>query len=161
MEDYKTNTHYTVAGVLVFIGVIIIWGVPSFPKNIIVPLIFFSLAIISFKILKTSKSISIDDRSISLGKFVGGFKKMGVDSSFINSIELIHEIKGDFSPNMAMATGDGNIEVHSKYYLINLIGTKSIKFDNLYDDQLQVDLKDFCNKNSIESNFEIIRNISN
>jgi len=158
LDKYKSYTHSTVAGVLIVIGIVMLIGISSFPKNLIFSILFFGFAFISYKRLKTTKSITIQNRSISLGKFVSGYKTQDIDITTINSIELIHETKGDFSPNMAMATGDGDIEIHSNYYLFYLKNDKVIKFDNLYDDKFQVNLKEWCLKNGIEINLEVKKN---
>ena len=93
--------------------------------------------------------------SICLGKFVKGYNIQVIESSTLKSIELVSTTKDEYNPKMAMATGDGNIKIYEYYYLLTLKDYRSIKFDDLYDKELQNDLKNWCQNNDVEIDLEV------
>ncbi len=84
---------------------------------------------------------------------VNGYKKNNINASSIESIDLVHEIKTEFRPAAAFMGGD--VDVHSNYYQIKLKDNSHIRFDDLYDKQLQNDLKLWCLDNSIVLNLDV------
>ncbi|RIJ47712.1 hypothetical protein D1614_14125 [Maribellus luteus] len=150
LKLYNNYNHITVTGVLVVFGFLMLIGIPVFPKNLILSLLFFCLAFIAHKNLKTTKPVSITKNSISLGKMVNGYAKTTIDSKSINRIDLVDETKIEF--RSAAKFSGGEVKIYSNYYLFHLKDKSEIRFDNLYDKQLQVDLMDWCRNNSIEFN---------
>lgn len=149
---YNNYKHITIAGILVVFGLLMLLGIPTFPKNLLLSLLFFSLAYAGFLTLKTTKPISIFKNYICLGKMVNGYKKNNINASSIESIDLVHEIKTEFRPAAAFIGGD--VDVHSNYFQIKLKNNTEIRFDDLYDKQLQNDLKLWCQDNKIELNLD-------
>ncbi len=153
LKLYKSNSHYTVAGVFVVLGLLMLFGIPSFPKNLFISLSFFTLAYISFCILKTSRPITLTKNSICLGKGVNGYKTKFISAVTIERIELIYEINTKFSP-VAMYTG-GDVDIHSNYFHIKLKDNSKVKFDNRYEKQLEEDLKLWCKENNIVLDLDV------
>ncbi|WP_321344470.1 hypothetical protein [uncultured Draconibacterium sp.] len=153
LKFYNNYKHFTVAGVLVVFGLLMLLGISTFPKNLLLSLLFFSLAYLGYQTLKTTKPISIFKNYICLGKMVNGYKKNNINASSIESIDLVHEIKTEFRSADAFMGGD--VDVHSNYYQIKLKDNSYIRFENLYDKQLQNDLKLRCLDNSIELNLDV------
>ncbi len=153
LKLYNNYKHISVAGVLIVFGLLMLLGIPTFPKNLLLSLLFFLFAYLSYHTLKTTKPISIFKNYICLGKMVNGYKKNNISASSIESIELVHEIKTEFRPAAAFIGGD--VDVHSDYYQIKLKSNNYIQFDDLYDKQLQNDLKLWCQDNNIKSNLEV------
>lgn len=153
LKKYESYTHLNIAGVLLILAIIMMIGVSSFPKNLILSLGLLGLAIGSYKILKTSKPVIISDKSICLGKMVNGFKKTIIKVEDIIKVELVFESLKEFRP-AAKYTG-GNVEVNSNYYRFILNDKSVIRFDNLYDEQLQSDLKDWCHNYTIDLDLEV------
>lgn len=153
LKLYNNYKHITVAGVLVVFGLLMLLGIPTFPKNLLLSLLFFLFAYIGYQTLKTTKPVSISKYDICLGKMVNGYKKTNIIASSIISIDLVHEIKTEFRPAAAYTGGD--VDVHSNYYQIKLKDNSYIQFDNLYDKQLQSDLKPWCKDNNIELNLDV------
>jgi uncharacterized protein YqfB (UPF0267 family) len=149
LNKFKNYNHNTVAGVFTVFGLVLLIGISSSSNNLIFAILFFICAFISYKGLKTNKSISISDNYIGLEKWVDGYKRQQIDITSINTIELRIESKSKFNPQLAVAIGDGNTEVHSNYYHIYLKNGKVIKFDNLYDERLKMDLKELEEKDGI------------
>jgi len=155
LDKYKNNNHATIAGVFVVIGLLMLFGISSSPKNIIIGSLCGVLAILTFQKLKTTKPIIISNKSICLGKFVNGYNIQVIEPSTLKSIELVSTTKDEYNPKMAMATGDGNIKIYEYYYLLTLKDYRSIKFDDLYDKELQNDLKNWCQNNDVEIDLEV------
>nr|WP_319571588.1 hypothetical protein [uncultured Draconibacterium sp.] len=153
LKFYNNYKHFTVAGVLVVFGLLMLLGISTFPKNLLLSLLFFSFAYLGYRTLKTTKPISIFKNYICLGKMVNGYKKNNINASSIESIDLVHEIKTEFRPAAAFIGGD--VDVHSNYYQIKLKDNSHIRFDDLYDKQLQNDLKLWCLDNSIVLNLDV------
>lgn len=153
LKLYNNYNHFVVAGVLIVFGLLMLWGIPTFPRNLFMSLMFFSLAYVGYRTLKTSKPILISKKEICLGKMVNGYKTTKIDGDSIESIELIHEVKTEFRAAEIYTGGD--VEVHSNYYQIYLKDNSYIRFDNLYDRQLQNDLKHFCLDNNIEITLDV------
>ena len=157
LKLYNNYRHINVAGVLIILGLLMLFGIPSFPKNLLLSLLFLLLAFISYQTLKTTKPILIYRNYICLGKMVNGYKKTNINADLIVSIDLIYEIKTEFRPAAAFIGGD--VDVHSNYYQIKLKNNSHIRFDNLYDKQLQDDLKHWCQDNNIELNLDVKKTI--
>lgn len=153
LKLYKSYNHINVSGVLVIIGLFMLFGISTFPKNLLVSLLFLLLAFTSYNILKTTKPINIHRNHICLGKMVNGYKKTNILANTIASIKLVYEIKTEFRPAAALVGGD--VDVHSNYFQINLKNNSHIRFDNLYDKQLQDDLRHWCRENNIELNLDV------
>ena len=84
---------------------------------------------------------------------VNGYRKNNISASSIESIDLIHEIKTEFRPAAAFIGGD--VDVHSNYYQIKLRNNNHIRFDDLYDKQLQNDLRLWCRDNNIKLDLDV------
>lgn len=84
---------------------------------------------------------------------VNGFKQTNINANSIDSIELVYEIKTEFS--VAAAYIGGEVDKHSDYYQIKLKDNSLIRFDNLYDKQLQNDLKLWCRYNNVAVNLNV------
>lgn len=153
LKLYNNYNHINVAGILIVFGFLMLFGIPTFPKNLLLSLMFFSLAYIAYNTIKTTKPILISKNYICLGKMVNGYKKTKINANFIVSIDLVYEIKTEFRPTAAFIGGD--VDVHSNYYQIKLKNNSYIRFDNLYDKQLQDDLKHWCQDNNIELNLDV------
>ncbi|KJF42929.1 hypothetical protein [Draconibacterium sediminis] len=153
LKYYNNYNHLTVAGVLVVFGLLMLVGISTFPKNLVLALLFFTLAYLGYQTLKTTKPISIDRNNICLGKMVNGFKQTNINANSIDSIELVYEIKTEFS--VAAAYIGGEVDKHSDYYQIKLKDNSLIRFDNLYDKQLQNDLKLWCRYNNVAVNLNV------
>lgn len=153
LKLYNNNKHFTVAGVLIIFGLLMLLGIPTFPKNILLSLLFFLLAYIGYQSLKTTKPISISRYDICLGRMVNGYKKTIINANFIISIDLVYEIKTEFRTAAAYIGGD--VDVHSNYYQIKLKDNSQLRFDDLYDEQLQNGLKEWCMENNIKLNLDV------
>lgn len=153
LKFYNNYKHITVAGVFVVFGLIMLSGISTFPKNLLLSLLFFSLAYVGYQTLKTTKPISIFKNYICLGKMVDGYKKNNINASSIESIDLVHEIKTEFRPAATFIGGD--VDVHSDYYQIKLRNNNYIRFDDLYDKQLQNDLRVWCLDNNIKLDLDV------
>lgn len=153
LKFYKNYNHINVSGVLVVFGLLTFFGIPAFPKNLLVSLLFFLGAITSYKLLKTTKPIFIHKDHICLGKMVNGYKETDINAKAIASIDLVYEVKTEFRAVAALNGGDE--DVHSNYFQIKLKNNNHIRFDNQYDKQLQDDLKQWCEKNNIEINLDV------
>ena len=153
LNIYKSYNHSTTAGVLTVVGFLMLFGISTFPKNLLTSLVFFGFAYMSYKVLRTTKPIIISDKSISLGKMVNGYKETNMGSESIKKIELVSETKTEFRP--ARTHDGGDIELFSNYYRFILMDESEIRFDNVYDDQLKTDIKSWCQNNDIDLNLEI------
>ena len=153
LKKYENYTHLNISGVLLVIAILMLIGISSFPKNLLLSLGFMGLAIMSYKILKTTKPITFSDTSISLGKKVNGFKRDIIKIDDIVKIQLVSESLTEFQPAAKYSGGD--VTVISNYYRIILKDKSVIKFDNLYDEQMQSDLKDWCHNNTIDLDLDV------
>ena len=153
LKLYNNYKHIIVAGVFIVFGLLVLLGIPTFPKNLLLSILFFSLAYLGYQTLKTTRPITIFKNHIYLGRMVSGYKKNNISASSIENIDLVHEIKTEFRPAAAFIGGD--VDVHSNYYQIKLKNNNYIRFDDLYDKQLHNDLKLWCLDNNIKLNLDV------
>ena len=157
LKLYNNYNHIIIAGVLVIFGFLMLIGISVLTKRLLLSAIFFALAYLSYQTFKSTKPIIVDRKNIYLGKMVNGFKKTCINSDSIERIDLVHEIKTEFRPVAAVVGGD--VDVHSNYYLIKLKDNRQIQFDNLYDEKLQNELKQWCLNNNIELDLDVKKRI--
>lgn len=153
LKEDENYTHAIVPGFMIILGIVCFLGISDSPKNYLMFFIFCSLAVFSHKLLKTTKPITIKANSICLGKMVVGYKPKRITASDIYKIELVDEkITKDYPK--AWLSG-GVAHVYSSYFLIYLKDNKELKFDNVYDKELQDYLKEWCLANKVEVDFEV------
>lgn len=153
LKQFKNYNYVAAAGVFTVLGFVMPIGIPVFPKNLFVSVLFFVLAYMSNKHLKTTKPIILSRNSIALGKMVHGFKTTTIEAKSIESIDLVYMItKGTIS-----RIGD-EIDIHSNYYKLNLLDKSEIRFENQYDKKFQEDLEEWCENNHVRFNLEDIVN---
>lgn len=153
LKIYKNYKHITIAGVFVVFGLLMLLGITTFPKNFLLSLLFFLLAYFSYRILNSTRPISIFRNHICLGKMVNSYKVTNINVSSIVNINLVHEIKTE--SRTAAALIGKKVDIHSNYYQITLKDSNKIRFNNIYDKQLQSDLKFWCHDNNIELNLDV------
>lgn len=153
LKENSNKNHINIAMVLAVLGIVMLFAIQPFPLNLLISVLFFSLAIITYQSLKTSKSIALYKEHISLGKVVNGYKASNIKANSIARIELVNEIKTEFRAAAAYTGGD--VEVHSHYYQIHMKDDEVIQFDNLYHKELQNALRGWCRNNKVELNLNV------
>lgn len=148
LKENENYIHFIVSGFLIIIGIVSLFGISKSPNDILVSLVFTIIAVVSYNLIKTTKPVTIEDKKIILGKMVAGYKSTHLAASDISKIELVNENKMEDHPK-ALYT-EGVVEKYSNYYLIYLKNNKELKFDNLYDNQLQKHLLEWCQINKVE-----------